>query len=76
MLNSDASTTFSLSASEFVLVEENIGKDALTATWTEPDFGYTAGPNYMVVFSTTETELDDVNTGDSSFKSLTVIVIF
>mgnify|MGYP000211889743 CR=1 FL=1 len=54
MLNSDASTTFSLSASEFVLVEENIGKDALTATWTEPDFGYTAGPNYMVVFSTTE----------------------
>mgnify|MGYP000512694181 CR=1 FL=1 len=54
VLNSDASTTFSLSASEFVLVEENIGKDALTATWTEPDFGYTAGPNYMVVFSTTE----------------------
>jgi hypothetical protein len=51
VLNPDANTTASLSASEIVLLKENADQDALTVSWTNPNFGYKAGAEYDVTFT-------------------------
>lgn len=52
VLNENAETTVTLSTSTLVLDILNTGQDALTITWTEPDYGFNAGPNYIVTFKT------------------------
>lgn len=51
VLNSNATTVVSLSASDVVLDKGNAGLDALTVSWTDPDFGYDAGAEYKIVFT-------------------------
>jgi hypothetical protein len=53
VLNSNATTTVSLSTSEVVLEKDNAGQDVLTVTWTEPDYGFDAGAEYQVVLTAT-----------------------
>lgn len=48
VLNPNAETTVSLSQSDLALDILNTGQDALTISWTEPDYGFNAGPNYKV----------------------------
>lgn len=54
VLNSNAETTVSLSASEVILDKGDAGQDALTVSWTDPDFGYDAGAEYKVIFTAGE----------------------
>lgn len=49
-MNSNATTVASLSSSDIVLDKANIGQDALTVTWTEPDYGFNAAASYEVLF--------------------------
>lgn len=49
-MNSAATTVVTLSESDVVLQDINVGKDALTVTWTQPDFGYNAAATYEVLF--------------------------
>lgn len=51
VLNENAETVVSLSTSDLVLDILNTGQDALTISWSEPDFGYSAGPNYKVTLT-------------------------
>ena len=41
--NDAAETVLSLSDDNLVLDEENAANEILTLTWTEPDFGFSAG---------------------------------
>ncbi|MDZ7612639.1 MAG: SusE domain-containing protein [Flavobacteriaceae bacterium] len=52
VLNPNAETTATLSATQVVLDKDAIGSDVLTVTWTEPDFGYAAAANYKIYFNT------------------------
>ena len=54
VLNSNASTVVSLSASDVVLDKDAAGQDALTVSWTDPDFGFDAGADYKIVFTAGE----------------------
>lgn len=54
VLNPDANTTVSLNAAEVILLPENIDQDALTVSWTNPDYGYNAGVVYTVTFTNTD----------------------
>ena len=49
-LDSGASTTMIISSNEVVLEKENEGTDALTISWTKPDYGYNAAANYQILF--------------------------
>jgi hypothetical protein len=51
VLNSNATTTVSLSASDVVLEKDNAGQDVLTVTWTEPEYGFDAGADYEVILT-------------------------
>ena len=53
-LNPNASTTVSLSTSEVVLNKDNAGQDVLTVSWTQPDYGFNAGADYKMVFTSGE----------------------
>ncbi|WP_066221789.1 SusE domain-containing protein [Formosa haliotis] len=48
VLNPAATTQLSASDSDIVLLKENEGTPALTLTWTDPDYGYNAIPEYTV----------------------------
>jgi hypothetical protein len=52
VLNSDATTTVTVSSNEIVLLKENEGTDleVLTVGWTKPDYGFQAGAKYQVLF--------------------------
>ena len=50
-LNPNASTTVSLSKSDVVLEKDNAGQDALTVSWTMPDYGFEAGADYKIIFT-------------------------
>ena len=50
VLNPDATTVVSMSANEVVLLKDNIGQDAMSISWTEPDFGFNAAPAYEILF--------------------------
>ncbi|MHB1108537.1 MAG: SusE domain-containing protein, partial [Lutibacter sp.] len=54
VLNSDATTVVSLSKSDVVLAKSDAGQDALTVSWTDPDFGFDAGAEYKIVFTAGE----------------------
>ncbi|MHB1147965.1 MAG: SusE domain-containing protein [Lutibacter sp.] len=54
VLNPNAETTLSLSSSEVVLDKDAAGQDALTVSWTDPDFGFDAGAEYKIVFASGE----------------------
>ena len=49
ILNPNATTIATLSANDVVLEKSNIGQDALTVTWTKPDFGYNAAASYQLL---------------------------
>ncbi|RPE00179.1 hypothetical protein EGM88_02645 [Aureibaculum marinum] len=49
MLNSNATLSANLSSTTVVLEKENASSDALTISWTKPDFGYDAAPNYQIL---------------------------
>jgi hypothetical protein len=48
-LNTDANTTVSLSIDNIVLSKDNATEEALTVSWTEPDFGFDAAPTYSIL---------------------------
>lgn len=54
VLNSNATTVVSVSASDVVLDKDAVGQDALTVSWTDPDFGYNAGAEYKIIFTAGE----------------------
>jgi starch-binding outer membrane protein SusE/F len=54
VLNSNASTTLSLDISEVVLDKDNAGADVLTASWTEPEYGFDAATIYKIIFTASE----------------------
>ncbi|OGS69279.1 MAG: hypothetical protein A3F91_06070 [Flavobacteria bacterium RIFCSPLOWO2_12_FULL_35_11] len=54
VLNPNAETTLSLSSSDVVLDKDAAGQDALTVSWTDPDFGFDAGAEYKIVFASGE----------------------
>ncbi|MFD1294522.1 SusE domain-containing protein [Lutibacter holmesii] len=56
VLSDDANTVVSLDVSEVVLVPENADQNALTVSWTDPDFGYNAGVVYQVTFTNIDQE--------------------
>jgi starch-binding outer membrane protein SusE/F len=47
-LNSNASLAASLSATTLTLVKDNADQAALTVSWTKPEYGFDAAPNYTV----------------------------
>jgi len=63
VLNPNATTVATLSASDVVLEKSNIGQDALTVTWTKPDFGFSAAESYQLLI--------DLAGGDFSSASVT-----
>jgi starch-binding outer membrane protein SusE/F len=48
-LNSAATLTASLSTPTLVLLKDNADKDALTVTWTKPEYGFDAAPSYSIL---------------------------
>ena len=49
VLNPEANTVATLSSNDVVLEKVNIGQDALSVSWTEPDFGYAASASYQIL---------------------------
>ncbi len=48
-LNADAETILSLSAENVTLTEDTALNEILTATWTEPEFGFNAAALYTIL---------------------------
>jgi hypothetical protein len=69
VLDSSASTTVSLSKSDLVLDVNNAGQDVLTVTWTKPNFGFNAGPNYQVILTVAGSEPKIINVGNILSKT-------
>jgi len=72
VLNSNATTTVSLSESDVVLNKDNTGQDVLTVTWTEPEYGFDAGADYKVVL-TAANGSKDVSVGNSLSKTFETV---
>lgn len=70
VLNPNAETTATLSATQVVLDKDGVGSDVLTVTWTEPDFGYAAATNYKIYFNKVGGDAAEVQTvnGGTSFS--------
>jgi len=51
IMNADPSSTMALSTDEVTLDILNSGQDVLTVSWSAPDFGFDAAPNYDVILS-------------------------
>jgi hypothetical protein len=47
-LNPDANTVVSLSTDTVVLLEDTAADEAVTVSWTDPDFGFDAAPSYKI----------------------------
>jgi starch-binding outer membrane protein SusE/F len=47
-INSSATLTANLSASTLILLKDNADKEALTVSWTKPDYGFDAAPSYTI----------------------------
>jgi hypothetical protein len=73
VLDSSASTTVSLSASDVVLDANNAGQEALTVTWTEPNYGFSAGPNYQVILTVANSDPKIINVGNSLSKAFETV---
>jgi hypothetical protein len=52
--NDNAETIVSLSSNTVVLDILNSGQEALAINWTDPDYGFNAGPNYQITFKSPE----------------------
>lgn len=74
VLNADASTTLSLSASDVVLDKDNAGQEALNVSWTEPDFGFNAAVSYQIIFTAADKTVV-VSTGTDMAKSFETIAL-
>lgn len=72
VLNSNATTTVSLSASDVVLEKDNAGQNVLTVTWTEPEYGFDAGADYQVVL-TAANGSKTVSVGNSLSKTFETV---
>ena len=48
-LNPDANTVVSLSIDSVVLTEDTMADDAVTVSWTEPEFGFNAAATYKIL---------------------------
>ena len=74
-LNSSASVTANLSNASVVLERDNADGEALTITWSEPNFGYNAAPSYTIYMDNAGdnfSEPETVTTGKELQKSFTV----
>lgn len=69
VLNTDISTSISASSSSITLVKETPDDPALTLSWTAPDFGFNAAPNYGIKFSTPEGSTETVASTRATEKS-------
>lgn len=72
VINPNAETIATLSTNQVVLDKDEEGKDVLTVTWTEPDFGYPAAANYKIYFNKAGGDIADaesVNGGTSFSKT-------
>lgn len=71
VLNEGAATTVSLSSSSIVLDILNSGEDVLTVSWSEPDFGFQAGVNYVITMenSGTSTNISVGNVLSKTFET-------
>ena len=49
VLNPNAKLVATVSASNVVLLKESANLDAITVSWTTPDFGFQAAPSYSVL---------------------------
>ncbi len=49
-LNPNANTIISLSSNNIVLTDNTAANDAVTISWTKPDFGFEAAPSYAILF--------------------------
>ena len=54
VFNDNAETLVSLSSNTVVLDILNSGQDALTISWSDPDYGFDAGPSYEITFESAE----------------------
>ncbi|MGJ5642560.1 SusE domain-containing protein [Formosa sp. S-31] len=70
VLNDTASTELTASSSNIVLLKENEGTDALTLTWTEPDYGYSATPSYEILFDVAGNNFQNAVTKDAGDEFL------
>lgn len=61
VLNPNASTVATLSTSDVILEKNNIGQDALTVTWTQPEFGYSAAVSYQVLIDLADGDFSSAN---------------
>lgn len=68
VLDPNASTTVSLSASDVVLDPNNAGQDVLTVNWTEPNFGFNAGVNYTVILTYAGSDPKAISIGNNLSK--------
>ncbi len=69
VLDSTASTTVSLSASDVVLDVNNAGQDVLIVNWTEPNYGFSAGPNYQIILTYADSAPKIINVGNTLSKT-------
>ena len=69
VLDATASTTVSLSASDVVLDLNNAGQDVLTVNWTEPNYGFSAGPNYQIILTVANSDPKIINVGNTISKA-------
>ncbi|MGV6832781.1 MAG: SusE domain-containing protein [bacterium] len=69
VLDSSASTTVSVSESDLVLDVNNAGQDVLTINWTNPNFGFNAGPNYQVILTVAGSDPKIINVGNTLSKT-------
>ena len=65
ILNDTATTTLTASATDIVLLKDNEGSTALNLSWTEPDYGYSAIPTYMVYFDVAGNNFQNAVTKDA-----------
>ncbi|MBL4905182.1 MAG: SusE domain-containing protein [Flavobacteriaceae bacterium] len=72
VLNADASTTLSLSTSDIILDKDNAGQEALSLTWTAPEFGFDAAVSYKVILTSGESTAE-ISVGTDLSKSFEVV---
>ncbi len=72
VLNPSASTTVSLSVGEVTLVKDNAGQTALTVSWDDPNYGFSAAVDYKIIFTNGEFS-NSVAVGNSLFKEFETV---
>lgn len=73
MLDPSASVVATSSASDVVLTTDMEGTDALTISWPQPDYGFSASPNYYIYLDAGGGDFSEaivINNGGSNSKTL------